>query len=293
MTEARDLVLALKGQWAGNSGVACCPAHNDKHPSLSIGMGENGKLLLKCHAGCTFGDIMAALRSRGLLIGGSAFRRPEPIGEVAQRMAERAYTFRREQQARALWESARSPIDTIGETYIRARGITCALPYSIRYIGNCWHPGAKRLPALIGYIRGSSGFAVHRTYIKPDGSGKADATPTKAMLGPAMGGAVRLSNRRGRLVVAEGIETGLSLLSGILDGPHSVWAALSAGGMKGLNLPNKPGCLVVAPDGDEVGMAAANILAERAYALGWKVSVLAPPRGYDWNDVLTGKAVAA
>ena len=293
MTEAHDLVLALKGQWLGNSGVACCPAHGDTRPSLSIGTGRNGQLLLNCHVGCEFRDVLAALRSLELLGGRKDFHRSEHIGEAAQRVVERTNTFRREKQARELWENARSPIYTIGDIYLKSRGIACALPYSIRYIGNCWHSSAKRLPALIGYIRGGDGFAVHRTYIKADGSGKADVTPSKAMLGPAMGGAVRLSDGQGRLVVAEGIETALSLMSGIIEGPNSVWAALSAGGMKGLNLPDRPGQLLIAPDGDDVGVRAANSLAERAYALGWKVSVLAPPQGYDWNDVLTGKAVAA
>ena len=81
--------------------------------------------------------------------------------------------------------------------------------------------------------------------------------------------------------MAKGIETALSLMSGIVEGPHSVWAALSAGGMKGLNLPDCPGQLLIAPDGDDVGIGAANSLAERADALGWKVSILSPPQGSD------------
>ena len=208
-------------------------------------------------------------------------------------MAARANTFRREQQARALWESASSIAGTVGESYLRGRSITLPLPRTLRYVRDCWHPNAKRFPSVVGYIEGADGYAVHRTYIKADGSGKADVTPTKAMLGPAMGGAVRLSDGPGRLVVAEGIETALSLMSRIVGGPHSVWAALSAGGMKRLTLPDCLGQLLVAPDGDDVGIAAANFLAERADTLGWKVSLLTPPHGYDWNDVLTGKAVAA
>ena len=78
-----------------------------------------------------------------------------------------------------------------------------------------------------------------------------------------------------------------------MDDPTTVWAALSAGGMKALNLPDKPGDLVIAPDGDDVGRNAADALAHRAHALGWRVSLMPAPDGYDWNDVLTGKAVAA
>jgi hypothetical protein len=93
--------------------------------------------------------------------------------------------------------------------------------------------------------------------------------------------------------VTEGIETGLSLLSGIHVQPATVWAALSAGGMERLTLPENTGELIVASDGDPVGRKAADGLATRAHALGWRVSLLPAPDGCDWNDVLTGKAVMA
>ena len=44
-----------------NEYQARCPAHEDKNPSLSIGVGENDKILLKCHAGCSVESIMQAL----------------------------------------------------------------------------------------------------------------------------------------------------------------------------------------------------------------------------------------
>lgn len=41
--------------------VACCPAHEDRTPSLSVGVGDTGKILLKCFAGCPYSDVAAAL----------------------------------------------------------------------------------------------------------------------------------------------------------------------------------------------------------------------------------------
>lgn len=41
----------------GTGWVARCPAHDDRNPSLSIGVGSNGCGLLKCHAGCTTEDV--------------------------------------------------------------------------------------------------------------------------------------------------------------------------------------------------------------------------------------------
>lgn len=42
---------------------ACCPAHDDKSPSLSIGVGDKGQVLLHCFAGCTVDAILAAIDS--------------------------------------------------------------------------------------------------------------------------------------------------------------------------------------------------------------------------------------
>lgn len=44
------------GQW-----TARCPAHDDRQNSLSVGEGEDGRVLLRCHAGCTVDDVTAAL----------------------------------------------------------------------------------------------------------------------------------------------------------------------------------------------------------------------------------------
>ncbi len=41
--------------------VACCPAHADREPSLSIGIGEGGQALLKCFAGCSLDAIVQAI----------------------------------------------------------------------------------------------------------------------------------------------------------------------------------------------------------------------------------------
>jgi len=45
-----------RGRW-----VARCPAHDDKHPSLSLKVGDSGALLLYCWAGCSLEEIVAAV----------------------------------------------------------------------------------------------------------------------------------------------------------------------------------------------------------------------------------------
>jgi hypothetical protein len=46
---------------SGAGWVARCPAHEDRSPSLSVGEGVDGRVLLSCHAGCSLEAITAAL----------------------------------------------------------------------------------------------------------------------------------------------------------------------------------------------------------------------------------------
>jgi hypothetical protein len=46
-------------------GLVHCPAHEDKTPSLSVSE-SNGKILVKCHAGCSQEAVIEALRRRGI-----------------------------------------------------------------------------------------------------------------------------------------------------------------------------------------------------------------------------------
>ena len=63
--ELLERVEGVKRQGAG--WVARCPAHEDRHASLSIAdAGDN--VVLRCHAGCDFAAVMAALSSVGTTV---------------------------------------------------------------------------------------------------------------------------------------------------------------------------------------------------------------------------------
>ena len=63
MSAAIDNVLGrLDAKATGrDSWLARCPAHEDRNPSLSVGVGDDGRVLLNCHAGCSTGEIVVAL----------------------------------------------------------------------------------------------------------------------------------------------------------------------------------------------------------------------------------------
>ncbi len=55
-----------KVRWHGDyKFTACCPAHDDHNPSLSV-TDKSGKILLKCWAGCSQEEVIGALRGIGL-----------------------------------------------------------------------------------------------------------------------------------------------------------------------------------------------------------------------------------
>ena len=77
VTTARDIAVALgrgkeKSHGPGRGWNTFCPSHDDRNmPSLSVTDGREGKILVRCHAGCTGAEVVQALRDRGLWPSGS------------------------------------------------------------------------------------------------------------------------------------------------------------------------------------------------------------------------------
>ena len=242
-------------------------------------------MLLHCFTGCNFDDIVAALRDRGIVEGTGRTFPPNPAEAARREAAERADREKRIAQARATLAETLPIKGTLAEAYLRRRAIAGPLPPSLRFHPRAWHASAKRLPAMVAAVVDLRGdvVACHRTYLAEPGI-KALIDPPRAMLGPVGGAAVRLSDGTGPLVIAEGIETALSLRDGLAHLDPRAWAALSAAGVAALELPRPAGELVIAPDPDPAGRKAAETLARRAWAAGWHVKVLEPPAAGDWND---------
>ena len=57
-----EFVTLLEAVKPASSGYqARCPAHTDHTPSLSVSEGEDGRILVKDHAGCTTEQIVEAM----------------------------------------------------------------------------------------------------------------------------------------------------------------------------------------------------------------------------------------
>lgn len=299
--DARSVTLMLRGKWHAGYGTASCPVcqsgRKDQN-ALTISRSPSGRLLAHCkRSNCSFTDILSAA---GL---GREHFTPDPLAVLRHEAQAIAEAVLRSARARRIWDEAAPIRSTVAEAYLAARGLLLwqhddCHPRALRCHPHLLHvPSGQYFPAMIGLVEGGGGVAIHRTYLTDDGA-KASVEPAKMMMGATAGGAVRLLDGDPEtLVIGEGIESTISI-SLVADDARlasaTTWATLSAAGMRGLRLPAIPASLVIGADGDDAGRAAAHALAERASGCGWKVTILAPPEGADFNDLLrSGKAVAS
>ena len=117
-------------------------------------------------------------------------------------------------------------------------------------------------------------MGVHRTWLTPDGLGKASVDKPRMTLGPCAGCAIRLFEAADTLAISEGIENALSYhaLTGI-----PVWAAGSTSGLKMIELPAEVRTVVIIADADPAGEKAARVAAMRLTRESRKVRIARPP----------------
>jgi hypothetical protein len=227
---AADIAAALGSPRRHGNWWSCrCPGHEDRSPSLSIRDGDRA-LIVKCWSGCAARDVLAELRRRGMIAGKTnGTHRGSNRVEVARRRIDDARDLAgRMARVQRIWNGAADARETPVATYLAGRGIKMPSPPSLRWEPYCWHGAAEDwLPAMIAAIVDVTGelIGVHRTYLRFDGSGKADAVNAKMMLGGSAGGAVHLAPAAETLMVGEGIETSLA---GMQATGIPAWAALRA-----------------------------------------------------------------
>jgi phage/plasmid primase-like uncharacterized protein len=192
------------------------------------------------------------------------------------------------EQAMRLWQAAQPIQGSPAERYLAGRGLALPDGAALRHLPSAYHPSGARAGCLIALAVDATGKgqAAHRTFLAPGGMGKAKLDPPRATLGPVGGAVVRLCALQGatRLVIGEGVETSLS--AGLLAGAPA-WAALSAGNMAKVMLPDAVAKVIVASDHDAPGQRAAWAAADAFMAQGRRVQVICPDNlGEDFNDLL-------
>ena len=283
------IARALGGRKVGSGWAARCPAHDDRTPSLSLTDTHDGKVLVRCHAGCDQDEVISHLRSRGLWTqnGSRPLKHFGPRGVATTRSD--GEDRKRTKAALSIWQLASPSGGTLVETYLGSRSLHLPPTPTLRFHSALKHPKGCFWPAMIALVtRGcdDTPLAIHRTFIAVDGDGKAPVEPQKMMLGPCRGGAVRLAAFTDVLMIGEGIETCLAAMQ---ERGHPAWAALSTSGLRALELPNDVRDVIVLADGDDPGEAAARDCALRWKREGRRVRIAGAPRGMDFNDMLVDR----
>lgn len=289
---ARTITKVLGGDWSGRYGLVPGPGHSRLDRSLKIWADESGRILVHSFAGDDWRECRDYLKGLGWDIDGGERHNPRPaVYRDAAAPGDEADERRRIEYARKIFAQRRPAAGSPVETYIRARGAALPPDAPVFYHAAC--PNSKnRLPAMlcpITDIRTGEFTGLHRTFLRADGSGKADIPKKeqKKMLGRSKGGAIRLTPDEDvttGLGICEGIETGLSIL-GIGWAP--VWAALSKSGIRDFPVLDGIECLTVFADHDNGGMEAARECARRWTQTGREVTIRTPfKQGKDWNDAV-------
>lgn len=278
---AKQLCEELGGYWSGSKGMARCPAHDDRTPSLSVTLGRRA-ILFHCFAGCSQDQVLTALAARGVSPG--SFFAGKVEVEPGANVGKPAYhAF-----AERIWREA-TPIDgTPAKTYLQARGIR-AVSRALRF-----HPrtplgpkgNTQYLPALIAAVTMDHGLVgIHRTFLNPLRPAVPPFANPKRALGSLASGAVRLFEPiDGRLGLAEGIESALAAKA-LTQIP--CWASLGNERFGLVSIPESVRELHLFVDHDAGGDIAEE-RARSAYACENRTIVTRRPRGHgkDWNDAL-------
>lgn len=283
--KAEHIARALSGKKVGTCWTACCPAHDDSRPSLSI-CDRGNKVLVYCHAGCSQNTVITALMERGIW-DSRCQANPRPVSHREER--QRQWEHRQSNSteiALSIWRRTIPAANTLVQVYLAMRGLTLPLPPSIRFHPKLKHPCGQVWPCMVALVTTSdeeTPVAIHRTYLANNGGGKAPVDTAKLMLGPCGASAVHLGRFDRVLMVGEGIETCLAAMQAT---GYPSWAAMSTSGLKKLLLPQTVRDVIVLADGDPAGEAAAQECGSRFAREGRRVRLARPPRGKDFNDLL-------
>jgi DNA primase len=278
----------------GREYVGLCPFHAERTPSFYV-VEDHG--FFHCFGCGAHGNaIDFVMRSDNLNFRTAVAKLASGQGAVAAAApADGRAGGRREKDERnrrialQLFEDAEPAGGTLVETYVRSRGVSLPPAPVLRFSPRCWNrESGRKLPAMLARVDDIDGdfLGVHRTWLLPDGSGKAELEDQKMSLGRVRGGAIRLAPAGPMLAVAEGIENALSAtaVKGI-----PAWSAVAKGGFKSLQLPAEVREVLIVADHDHNGGGeiAARAAGQRWAAEGRHVRLWRSPQvGQDANDLL-------
>ncbi|MDE1901503.1 MAG: toprim domain-containing protein [Alphaproteobacteria bacterium] len=291
----------IKLQRRGSEWVGLCPFHSEGTPSFYV---LPKKHICHCFGCSTTVDVFEFLkRTEGLSFVEAYAKLNGSVVETKKRFVsasaadnqvkdDAADQRRRIDKARAIWDESGPALRTPVETYLKSRGIHgVALPPTIRFHPSLYHKDTRRnYPAMVAAVWDNQRrlVGVHRTYLSPDGRSKAGTGDDKLALGLCKGAHIWLGMpTNGRLAIAEGIETALSVKMARPD--LCLWTSLWLGNL-GAPVPASITEIIICADNDSKDPAKAaadiNMAVAQLSRPGRTVRVAWPDKGKDFNDMV-------
>jgi putative DNA primase/helicase len=279
-----------------HTGMFKCPAHDDQNPSLHVSVGASGKVLFRCHAGCSQQDVLDAL----------GFTHHESNTTARKQTTNDLSEDERIQDAFRIFRAVEKPYDRSRSSlanYLRARGIEWVPenamllgPETDIYLANRdgsksrqwldrknFHYPAMVLPLTTGeHLTGAQLTFLTDNYLfnVKTKEGKS----WRLTYGKQTGSYIQLSEPQPDrpLLIAESIEDALSAAQ--LTGLPAI-SAISANNLAKIN---PPPCseIIICGDKDDTGRACAQAAAAAMARPGRPVRIAIPPDHKDWNEAL-------
>jgi hypothetical protein len=284
--------------------MAQCPAHKERTGSLSVSDGRDGKILVHCFGGCGQREVIDALREQGLWPGNAG--EPPLMSEAERERRRRQEAERTREKLRKdafienLWRRTHAeakPATREIERWLEHRlGAKLASNLDIARLPLRWSPRCPRgegtAPAMVALMTDpvtGEACGIHRTYLLPDGSGKAPVEPVRQMLGSR--GVIRLSpddEIEDCLGIAEGIETALAVMA---IGWRPMWACGSLGGVTDFPVLAGVDCITIFSDPKPHEVEGARACRKRWAEAGRQAHLRIPHGGVDWNEAIRNDAL--
>lgn len=296
--ELEEICSFLNAKRSGNCYTARCPAHEDRDPSLSISTNSEGKLLLHCHAGCEFDEILLALGMDPSVKRKHYHSNIQPVDyeKNIQKMTD-------------LWAGTVHVLDCPDAVaYLDNRHVLreAAEADSEKFRAHpsipYWDTSGDKpelmgeYAALCAIVEAPNGdiASIHRTYLLPSGQkvpfGNARKMMSSAYHKATKNSRIQLFPATDVLAVAEGIESALAFKNLMkrknIDVP--VWSCISAQGLQNFQCPRTVETVFIVGDNDKsrTGQDAAYRLKDQLFEI-TDVHVCIPSNeGEDMADVL-------
>jgi hypothetical protein len=198
--------------------------------------------------------------------------------------------------AEEIWAAAGPVLGTLGEKYLRSRGIALPspTPKHLRFAAKLTHPNEEYFPALVALVtdaKTGAEMGIERLFLSWRGTGRAQVEKDQQSisLGPTKGGVVRLGDARVGvpLLLGGGLEA-------VLTGMHATgwpgWSTLGPSGIDARLPENVTDIIFLAENDGGPNQKALDKTCPALVARGARVRIARPPPGFrDFNDLINDK----